>query len=104
MLDVQTYNRQDTLNGVTLDVGHVLTTDLKIAEGDARKGDVAVLGPVVVRRQVADHVHSKGAVPRRQDVVEYEELNDHVGDVTDLREEEEDDEVAAESVYVGGKR
>jgi len=54
-----------------------------------------VLGPVLVRDQIAHHVVAERVVLGRQNDVEEEQLTDHVDDVEDLRDDEQYGEVAA---------
>lgn len=88
---------QDALDGVSLDVRQVLTADTKVAEGDSREGDVAVLGPVATGHHLLEDVHPEGVVLGRQDGVEKEQLADDVADVADFRKEEEHDQIVAKS-------
>ena len=98
---VHTYYWQNALDGVRMNVGHVLTSDLEVAKSDTRKGDVTVLGPVAVLNHVLCHVETERRVLGREDEVEQEQLTDGVGDVADLGEEEEHDEIVADPVKRG---
>ena len=91
-------NGQYTLYGVRMYVDHVLTTDLEVAQSDPWKRHITLLGPVPVGYQVADDLEAKGTVLGGQDDVEKEQLADHVADVDDLRYEEQNYQVVANSV------
>ena len=70
--------------------------NLEVAERHAWKGHVTlVLGPVLVRDQIAHHVVAERVVLGRQNDVEEEQLTDHVDDVEDLRDDEQYRQVAA---------
>ena len=70
---------------------------LEVAESDSWKCDITVLSPVLVSCQVARHVKPKCMVLGRQDEVQQEQLADRVADVEDLGDEEQHDQVVAES-------
>jgi len=86
-----------------VDVHHVLSADLEVAEGHPWKRHITLLGPVLVLDQTADDVDAEGVVLGRQDVVEEEQLTNHVDDVEKLRDDEQYRQVVAPSatgVYV----
>ena len=83
------------ITNVTLGITH-----LKVADGDAREGDVAVLGPVVLVDRVFENVEAEGGVACRQDEVEQKELTNRIADVAELVDEEEDEEIVAVAVMM----
>jgi len=94
---------QYTLYGVRMDVDHVLTSHLEVAQSHSWKRHVALLRPVLVRQQSAHDVDAERLVLGRQDVVEKEQLADRVADVEQLRDDEQYCQVVARSatrVYV----
>lgn len=96
LLVVEVY-RQNALDRVRLNVAEVLTPDAEVAEGDAWKGDVAFLCPVVPVDHFADDVYAEGAVLGGEDDVEEEELENDVSNIADLGEDEKENEIVAES-------
>ena len=82
-------DRQDALDRVSLRVGQILAADLEVAERDAWKGDVAVLRPVVFERHLVEDVDAEGVVLGVQDVVQQVQLEEDVGDVDELGEQEQ---------------
>ena len=67
-----------------MNVDHVLTAHLEVAQSDAWESHVTQLGPVLVGGQIACHVESERVVLDGEDAVQQEELADHVGDVEEL--------------------
>ena len=62
--------------------------DAEVAEGDAREGHGASLGPVVVGDEVLHDLEAVEVVAGRQDAVEDEQLAERVGDVAQLGDQE----------------
>ena len=89
---------QDALDGVRMDVDHVLAADLEVAERDARERDVALLGPVAVLDEAARHVEPERVVLGREDGVEGEQLADDVADVEHLGDEEQHEQVVGDPI------
>ena len=89
---------QYTLNGVRVDVDHVLTAHFEVAQRHSWKRHITLLGPVLVRQQVAHNLEAERLVLGRQDEVEQEQLTDHVSDVEDFRDEEQHHQIVADSV------
>ena len=98
-------DRQDALDRVLLRVAEVLPADLEVAVCDPRKGHVALfrLRPVLVGDEVPDHVDPEGVVSGGQHDVQEEQLTDHVGDVQDLGDEEQNQEITPLSEMIHSK-
>jgi len=73
--------------------------DLEVAERDAWKRDITLLGPVAALNQVPDHVEAERLVLGGQDEVQQEQLTNHVADVEDLRDEKQQNQIVVHSVY-----
>jgi len=89
---------QYTLDRVRMDVDHVLTAHLEVAQRHSWKRHVALLRPVLVRQKVTYHLKAERLVLGRQDDVEQEQLADHVADVEDFRDQEQHHQIVADSV------
>jgi len=81
-----------------MDVHHVLTAHLEVAQRHPWKRHVTLLGPVAVGGKAAHNVDAKGVVLGGEDVVEEEQLADHVADVEQLGDDEQYCQVVAPSV------
>lgn len=90
-------NWQYALNGVRVNVDHVLTARLELAYGDSWKHNVTFLGPVDVVGQVADDVGPERVVLRRQHSVQHEQLTDCIQNVEHLRHEKQEEEIGTSS-------
>ena len=90
-------NRQDALDRVGLGVGQILTPDGKVAVGDPREGDGAALRPVVRRHHVLEEIEAERIESDTENLVQDEELSENVGYVEHLGNDEDDDEVIAQS-------
>jgi len=71
-----------------MNVCHVLASNFEVAQCDAWKGHIALLGPVDVVGHVTHDVGSERVVLGGEHRVQQEQLTDHVADVEDLRHEE----------------
>ena len=59
-LFVEQVKRKDALQSVSMDVGHILASDLEVAESDPGKGDVTVFQPSrLVLHHLVDNVEAK---------------------------------------------
>ena len=88
-------DRKDALDRVILDVAEVLPSDGEVAIGDSREGDVAIFGPVSFCGELAQHIDSERVVPGGQDGAQTEQLEQPGGDVADLRDEKQCQQVTA---------
>lgn len=79
---------QYTLDGVIMDVDHVLTAHLEVAQRHSWKRHITLIRPVLVSHQAAQNVDAERVVLGRQDVVEEEQLADHVDDVEQFGDNE----------------
>jgi len=88
-------DRQYTLDSVWVNVDHVLTSDLEVAQSHAWKRHITLLRPVLVLDETADHVVAECVVLGCEHNVEEEQLTDHVDDVEHLRDDEQRSQIAA---------
>lgn len=88
--------RQDALAGVRLHVGQL--TNLKVAERHPREVDV--VHPLADGREGGDDVSAEGPEVEVEKSRDDEELDDDVGQVEELHEEVDDDQVMAASFPV----
>ena len=77
---------------------------LEVADGDARKGDVAVLCPVAVFDKTARDVEPERVVFGREDCVQREQLPDDVSDVQQLGDEEQHEQIVGDPAQVKTRR
>jgi len=82
-------DRKNTLNRIAVNVGHILATNLEVAQSDAWKRYVTVLGPVNVVDHAAHDVGSESTVSVGKNLAQEEELANSVADVEDFRNEEQ---------------
>lgn len=90
-------DRQDALDGVGLGVGQILTPDQEVAVSDPGESHGTALRPVVRRHHVLEQVEAERVESDAEDLVEDKELSKNVGYVEYLRNDEDDDEVIAQS-------
>ena len=91
---------QYALHGVRMNVDHVLTANLEVAEGHSWKHHITLLGPVPVCQQVAHHFEAEGLILGGKDAIQQEQLSNHVADVEHLGDEEQHHQIVADSVAI----
>ena len=91
-------NGQYTLDGVRVDVDHVLTAHLEVAQSHSWKRHITLIRPVLVRDQVANDVKAESVVLGRQNEVEKKQLTDDVTDVEHFRDQKQHHQIVAQPV------
>jgi len=81
-----------------MNVDHVLTAHLEVAQSDAWERHVTQLGPVLARQHVTHDLEAERLVLAREDQVQQEQLADHVADVEELRDQKQHHQVVAQPV------